>query len=121
MNSLKKEDDSKKSVGTGGKPSIRNFTAAPSKTLNIVNVQAAPTRRDWVKRADQILETAKESRKVRKKRLWLERKEGRLKKEKKEQPYLGNWEYLPDLCLELIFQYLSFEVSCLFIHERLRD
>ena len=74
-----------------------------------------PIKRDWVSKAEELIKTdknkTKESRKVRKKRLWLERKNCNRKFIKKDQENIKDWEHLPDLCLELIFQYLSFEVS----------
>ena len=48
-----------------------------------------------------------ENSKQRKKRLWLERKEGSHTKAK--TPFLG-WMYLPDLILEHIFKFLSYKV-----------
>ena len=90
-----------------------SYTAAPKKTLNLINV---PAKRDWVSKAEDLIKSDKsknkESRKVRKKRLWLERKNANGKLIRKNQArFVGDWEYLPDLCLELIFQYLTFEVS----------
>ena len=90
-----------------------SYIAAPKKTLNLINV---PAKRDWVSKAEDLIKSdkskSKESRKVRKKRLWLQRKNANGKLIRKNHArFLGDWEYLPDLCLELIFQYLSFEVS----------
>ena len=81
--------------------------------MNLINV---PVKKDWVRKADEMIKSKellnKESRKVRKKRLWLQRKEGHHGKiiRKSQIRYLGDWENLPDLCLEIIFQYLPFEV-----------
>ena len=90
-----------------------SYIAAPKKTLNLINV---PAKRDWVSKAEDLIKSDKsknkESRKVRKKRLWLQRKSANGKLIRKSQArYVVDWEYLPDLCLELIFQYLTFEVS----------
>ena len=90
-----------------------SYIAAPKKTLNLINV---PAKRDWVSKSEDLIKSdkskSKESRKVRKKRLWLQRRNANGKLIRKNQArFLGDWEYLPDLCLELIFQYLSFEVS----------
>lgn len=88
----------------------RNFHAAPKKTLNLANVSATSIKKDWVSRAEKMLEKTKESRRVRKKRLWLEQKEGNFSRPKTRK-YVGSWEYAPDLVLELIFQHLPFEVN----------
>ena len=80
--------------------------------MNLANI---PIKRDWVSRAEDIIKNEKknkESRKVRKKRLWLERKEGKgIITKKKSEKHYGDWGNLPDLCLEIIFQYLPFDVS----------
>ena len=84
-------------------------------------------RRDWLSKADEILKNssgknnsgnkiAGESRRRRKKRLWLERKLTRKiaddgNKNNFENVYVGDWAYLPDLVLEMIFQYLDFKVA----------
>ena len=104
----KKKDGDKNANPT----SRRNFTAAPKKTLNLAPAAATTTKRDWLKKADDIIKTKlKETKKVRKKRLWLERKENgpQQKIGQKKKRDIGNWEYLPDICLEIIFQYLPFE------------
>ena len=71
-------------------------------------------KKDWVAKAEEMIlknkDKAKETRKVRKKRLWLERKEGKAPKKVVKNDG-KNWGEMPDLCLELIFQYLPFEVS----------
>ena len=109
----KKEDSKDKKEETKEREFQLSYIAAPKKTLNLVNI---PAKRDWVSKAEELIKSDKsknrESRKVRKKRLWLERKGVKGKIIRKTQArYLGDWEYLPDLCLELIFQYLTFEVS----------
>ena len=69
-----------------------------------------PTKRDWLKKADEIIKAKpKETKRVRKKRLWLARKDQNIRKETTKHRYIGDWEYLPDICLEIIFQYLPFE------------
>ena len=116
---LDKADIDKKEGSKDKKEEIKerefqlSYTAAPKKTLNLINV---PAKRDWVSKAEDLIKSDKsknkESRKVRKKRLWLQRKSANGKLIRKNQArFVGDWEYLPDLCLELIFQYLSFEVS----------
>ena len=109
----KKEDSKDKKEEIKEREYQLSYTAAPKKTLNLINVQA---KRDWVSKAEDLIKSDKsknkESRKVRKKRLWLERKNANGKLIRKNQArFVGDWEYLPDLCLELIFQYLTFEVS----------
>ena len=89
----------------------KSFTAAPQRTLNLVNPK---TNRDWLKKADEIIKSKpKETKKVRKKRLWLQRKSqqksGLKDKTEQKQRYIGDWAFLPDIALELIFQYLPFE------------
>ena len=116
---LDKADINKKEDSKGKKEEIKerefqlSYTAAPKKTLNLINV---PAKRDWVSKAEDLIKSDKsknkESRKVRKKRLSLQRKSANGKLIRKNQArFVGDWEYLPDLCLELIFQYLTFEVS----------
>ena len=86
------------------------FSTAPQKTLNLVTPNT--TKRDWLKKADEIIKAKpKETKKVRKKRLWLQAKEkGGLKaKNGSKQRYVGDWAFLPDIVLEIIFQYLPFE------------
>ena len=90
--------------------------------MNLANI---PIKRDWVSRAEDIIKNEKkykESRKVRKKRLWLERKEGKgIITKKKSEKHYGDWGNLPDLCLEIIFQYLPFDVSyCISKKEKLK-
>ena len=109
----KKEDSKDKKEEIKEREFQLSYTAAPKKTLNLINV---PAKRDWVSKAEDLIKSDKsknkESRKVRKKRLWLERKNANGKLIRKNQTrFVGDWEYLPDLCLELIFQYLTFEVS----------
>ena len=109
----KKEDSKDKKEEIKEREYQLSYTAAPKKTLNLINVQA---KRDWVSKAEDLIKSDKsknkESRKVRKKRIWLERKNANGKLIRKNQArFVGDWEYLPDLCLELIFQYLTFEVS----------
>ena len=85
------------------------FSTAPQKTLNLVTPN---TKRDWLKKAEEIIKAKpKETKKVRKKRLWLQAKEkGGLKaKNGSKQRYIGDWAFLPDIVLEIIFQYLPFE------------
>ena len=61
--------------------SKRNFSAAPTSKLNLSNLSANgnSVKRDWLSKADEILNNSGkipgESRRQRKKRLWLERKE----------------------------------------------
>ena len=116
---LDKADIDKKEGSKDKKEEIKerefqlSYIAAPKKTLNLINV---PAKRDWVSKAEDLIKSdkskSKESRKVRKKRLWLQRKSANGKLIRKIQArYVVDWEYLPDLCLELIFQYLTFEVS----------
>ena len=116
---LDKADIDKKEGSKDKKEEIKerefqlSYIAAPKKTLNLINV---PAKRDWVSKAEDLIKSDKsknkESRKVRKKRLWLQRKSANGKLIRKSQArYVVDWEYLPDLCLELIFQYLTFEVS----------
>ena len=93
------------------KENSKSFTAAPQRTLNLVNPN---TNRDWLKKADEIIKSKpKETKKVRKKRLWLQRKNqqksGLKDKTEQKQRYIGDWAFLPDIALELIFQYLPFE------------
>ena len=109
--------------------SKRNFSAAPTSKLNLSNLSANgnSVKRDWLSKADEILNNSGknsgkipgESRRQRKKRLWLERKEsgkfgsgggGKKIREKKSNIYVGDWAYLPDVVLEIIFQYLDFQV-----------
>ena len=109
----KKEDSKDKKEEIKEREFQLSYTAAPKKTLNLINV---PAKRDWVSKAEDLIKSDKskntESRKVRKKRLWLQRKNTNGKLIRKNQARIfGDWEYLPDLCLELIFQYLTFEVS----------
>jgi hypothetical protein len=90
----------------------RNYSAAPARTLNLPNI---PNKRNWLAKAEESIQVKaeilqKESRRVRKKKLWLERKENGGKVPKKPVKYVGDWMYLPDLVLQLIFQYLPFEV-----------
>ena len=103
------------------KTAKRNFNAAPTKTLNLSNATAAVTKKDWVSKADIILKSAeknKETKRQRKKRLWLEKKEAGFRGSDKKSKDLkkiaktnyGDWANLPDLVLEMIFQYLPFEV-----------
>ena len=120
----KKEGSKDKKEETKEREFQLSYIAAPKKTLNLINV---PAKRDWVSKAEDLIKsdknTKKESRKVRKKRLWLERKGANGKIIRTTQArYVGDWEYLPDLCLELIFQYLTFEVSqrkCFFLLTKL--
>ena len=120
----KKEGSKDKKEETKEREFQLSYIAAPKKTLNLINV---PAKRDWVSKAEDLIKsdknTKKESRKVRKKRLWLERKNNNGNLIRKNQArYVGDWEYLPDLCLELIFQYLTFEVSqrkCFFLLTKL--
>ena len=109
----KKEDSKDKKEEIKEREFQLSYTAAPKKTLNLINV---PAKRDWVSKAEDLIKSDKsknkESRKVRKKRLWLEKRNANGKLIRKNQArFVGDWEYLPDLCLELIFQYLTFEVS----------
>ena len=101
--------------------------------MNLSNLSANENpvkRRDWLSKADEILKNssgknnsgnkiAGESRRRRKKRLWLERKETRkisdagnkrIRENDQSNVYVGDWAYLPDLVLEMIFQYLDFKV-----------
>ena len=116
---MDKADTNKKENSKDKKEEIKerefqlSYIAAPKKTLNLINV---PAKRDWASKAEDLIKSdkskSKETRKVRKKRLWLQRKNANGKLIRKNQArFFGDWEYLPDLCLELIFQYLSFEVS----------
>ena len=102
--------------------------------MNLSNLSANENpvkRRDWLSKADEILKNssgknnsgnkiAGESRRRRKKRLWLERNktrkisdDGNKKTRENDQciVYVGDWAYLPDLVLEMIFQYLDFKVQ----------
>ena len=90
----------------------RNFSAAPKRTLNLAPSAVVPLKKDWVAKAEQALvkEVKKETKRERKRRIWNERIGG---KRTREVKHYGNWEYLPDLCLEQIFQYLPYEVSIL--------
>ena len=86
------------------------FSTAPQKTLNLVTPNT--TKQDWLKKAEEIIKAKpKETKKVRKKRLWLQAKEkGGIKaKNGSKQRYIGDWAFLPDIVLEIIFQYLPFE------------
>ena len=116
-----KTSSNKTSASAGSK---RNFNAAPTSKLNLFNLSANgnPVKRDWLSKADEILKNsgkkAGESRRQRKKRLWLERKESGIKfgggtkiRGNKSNVYVGDWAYLPDLVLEMIFQYLDFKVQ----------
>ena len=101
--------------------------------MNLSNLSANENpvkRRDWLSKAEEILKNssgknnsgnkiAGESRRRRKKRLWLERQktrkisdDGNEKTRENDQSivYVGDWAYLPDLVLEMIFQYLDFKV-----------
>ena len=103
--------DSKLQEELDKKENSKSFTAAPQRTLNLVNPN---TNRDWLKKADEIIKSKpKETKKVRKKRLWLQRKSqqksGLKDKTEQKQRYIGDWAFLPDIALELIFQYLPFE------------
>ena len=51
----------------------------------------------------------KDPRRLRKKKQWIARKNGNIKQQNIKQKC--DWANLADLCLELIFQYLSFEVN----------
>ena len=103
--------DKQKEADSKSKETQRSYIAAPTRTLNLINVSV---KKDWVSKADEMMKSKKvnkESRKVRKKRLWLQRKEGHGKIIRKSQiRHRGDWENLPDLCLEIIFQYLPFDV-----------
>ncbi len=109
-----------------------SYASIPKRTLNLADVRSSNRRTEvvdpfgaggrWVAKADAILEAKKqpkESRRNRKKRQWLERKEARSKngsrasngdysREPDEQSF---WAYLPDVVLEYIFQLLPFNVS----------
>ena len=103
--------DSKLQEELDKKENSKSFTAAPQRTLNLVTPN---TNRDWLKKADEIIKSKpKETKKVRKKRLWLQRKSqqksGLKDKTEQKQRYIGDWAFLPDIALELIFQYLPFE------------
>ena len=81
-----------------------------------MNVSVKP-KTDWLAKADALSakkeKESREPRKVRKKREWLLRKNDKATQllHKGAKRYCGEWAYLPDLCLELIFQYLPFDVS----------
>ena len=102
--------DSKIQEELDKKENSKSFTAAPQRTLNLVTPN---TKRDWLQKADEIIKSKpKETKKVRKKRLWLQRKSqksGLKDKTEQKQRYIGDWAFLPDIALELIFQYLPFE------------
>ena len=84
-------------------------------------------------KSDAILKSAEkksgETRRQRKKRLWLERQQSRKSaggksfaetSKKQLQKFANNggdkdWGYLPDIALEIIFQYLPFEVSPFYV------
>ena len=88
--------------------------------MNLSNATAAVTKKDWVSKADIILKSSekKETKRQRKKRLWLEKKQAGFRGSDKKSKDLakigktncGDWANLPDLVLEMIFQYLPFEV-----------
>ena len=105
------QKDSKLQEELDKKENSKSFTAAPQRTLNLVTPN---TKRDWLQKADEIIKSKpKETKKVRKKRLWLQRKNqqksGLKDKTEQKQRYIGDWAFLPDIALELIFQYLPFE------------
>merc|ERR1711935_574506 len=89
---LDKTDIDKKEGSKDKKEEIKerelqlSYTAAPKKTLNLINV---PAKRDWVSKAEDLIKSDKsknkESRKVKKKRLWLERKNANGKLIRKNQ------------------------------------
>ncbi len=95
------------------------YQAAPRRTLQLATVKS----RDWVSKADSIIKKAneggryKETRRQRKKRLWLARQEsirnGNLegRRRRKGDDNDNKWAFLPDLVLEVIFQMLPYEVS----------
>ena len=112
----------------------RNFNAVPTRTLNISSISSSSTKpRDWLSKSDAILKSAEkksgETRRQRKKRLWLERQQSRKSaggknfaetSKKQLQKFANNggdkdWGYLPDIALEIIFQYLPFEVSPFYV------
>lgn len=111
--SAKVEEKEKKQLTSNS----RNYTAAPKRTLNLAPISAVaqPLKKSWVAKAEEALvkekreEKKKETKRERKRRLWNEKKEND-GKTKKQVRFYGNWEYLPDLCLELVFQYLPHEV-----------
>ena len=113
IRNYKKSDDKEDSK------QLTNFSKAPSKTLSIVDFGKSK----WTRRAEQEVVSGKkiekkESRRVKKKREWLERQEAKkngtlfvgLAKNK------GDWALLPDLILQEIFQYLPYKVSIFWPH-----
>ena len=127
------DNDTKKNDKKTDVANKRNFNAVPTRTLNISSISSSSTKpRDWLSKSDAILKSAEkksgETRRQRKKRLWLERQQSRKSaggksfaktSEKQLQKFANNagdkdWGYLPDIALEIIFQYLPFEVSPFF-------
>ena len=109
----KKEGSKDKKEETKEREFQLSYIAAPKKTLNLINV---PAKRDWVSKAEDLIKSdkskSKESRKVRKKRLWLQRKSANGKLIRKNQArFVGDWEYLPDLCLKVPAMVLNHHLS----------
>uniref|UniRef100_A0A0K2T9A3 F-box domain-containing protein n=1 Tax=Lepeophtheirus salmonis TaxID=72036 RepID=A0A0K2T9A3_LEPSM len=89
-----------------GNDSYTTYSSAPTRRLNLLNPSLPVLEAKSASSNTSVVK--KETRRVRKKREWIERKECQTLEPQKSR-YYGDWALLPDLILQKIFQYIPYQ------------